>query len=134
MTPKSKKPSLLIVEDDYESQRFLQIFLSKTFDLDICDSSEPFYKLLENKNYAMILMDISLKGKKDGLMLTREIRDADKPYSDIPIACLTAHAFQRDKENAMNAGVDIFMTKPVENNHLLLTLKSLLSDKEGIEI
>ena len=116
-----KKPNLLVVEDDYENQRFLQLFLRKNFNVFACDSEQSFYNYLNSKQVDLILMDISLRGKKDGLQLTREIKNNEK-FKDIPVVCLTAHAFQQDKENALNAGVNIFLTKPVDNSYLMDTL------------
>ncbi len=112
---------LLIVEDDFENQKFLQIFLKRRFDLEICDSSDTFYQLIDNQDFDIILMDISLRGKKDGLQLTRELRNMPK-FKDIPVIALSAHAFQKDKENAYQAGVDMFLTKPIQNDVLLETL------------
>jgi CheY-like chemotaxis protein len=124
------KPRLLVVEDDYENQKFLQIFLKRKFDLEICDNSESFYEKIEKSNFSIILMDISLKGKKDGLQLTRELREKEK-YRNIPIVGLSAHAFQRDKDNAYNAGIDIFLTKPVQNDVLMDTLLKALSQSKS---
>jgi len=124
----SKKPHLLVVEDDYENQKFLEIFLKRKFELMICDSADSFYKLINEHDFQIILMDISLRGKKDGLQLTREIREMPK-YKDIPIVALSAHAFQKDKENAYQAGVDMFLTKPVQNEVLLETLVNLYQEK-----
>ncbi len=118
------KPRLLVVEDDYENQKFLEIFLKRKFDLDICDSADTFYALIEKSKFDIILMDISLRGKKDGLQLTKELRQNEK-YKNIPIVALSAHAFQKDKENAYQAGVDAFLTKPVQNEVLLETLVKL---------
>lgn len=129
----TKKPKLLLVEDDYENQKFLQIFLKKIFELEICDSSETFYAKLEQSKFDIILMDISLKGDKDGLQLTRELRGKEE-YKDLPIVGLSAHAFQRDKENAYNAGVDIFITKPVQNDVLMETLIKTYEKKSGNKI
>lgn len=133
MADEAKKPRLLIVEDDYENQKFLQIFLKRKFDLEICDSSETFYAKLNESKFDIILMDISLRGKKDGLQLTREIREMDE-YKDLPVVGLSAHAFQRDKDNAYNAGVDVFITKPVQNDVLMNTLVKTLEDKSGIKV
>jgi len=124
-----KKPRLLIVEDDYENQKFLQIFLKRKFDLEICDSADSFYERLEKDNFDIILMDISLKGDKDGLQLTQEIRKIKK-YKHLPVVGLSAHAFQKDKENAYKAGVDIFITKPVQNDILMDTLWEALGKKK----
>ncbi len=127
------KPKLLVVEDDYENQKFLQIFLKRKFELEICDSSETFYEKLDQKKFDIILMDISLRGKKDGLQLTRELREMEE-YKNLPIVGLSAHAFQRDKDNAYNAGVDVFLTKPVQNDVLMETLIKTLESKSGITL
>ncbi len=126
------KPKLLIVEDDYENQKFLQIFLKRKFDLEICDSAETFYEKLDQHKFDIILMDISLRGKKDGLQLTREIREMEE-YKNLPVVGLSAHAFQRDKDNAYKAGVDVFLTKPVQNDVLMDTLVRTLEEKSGIK-
>ena len=127
------KPRLLVVEDDYENQKFLQIFLKRKFELEICDSSDTFYEKLKQNEFNIILMDISLRGKKDGLQLTREIREMDE-YKHLPVVGLSAHAFQRDKDNAFNAGVDVFLTKPVQNDVLMDTLIKTLEQKSGIKV
>lgn len=131
MSEEVQKPRLLIVEDDYENQKFLQIFLKRKFDLALCDSSDTFYEKLNESKFDIILMDISLRGKKDGLQLTKEIR-AMEEYKNLPVVGLSAHAFQRDKDNAYNAGVDIFLTKPVQNDVLMDTLLRTLEKKSGI--
>ena len=133
MVDQGTKPKLLIVEDDYENQKFLQIFLKRKFEIEICDSSESFYKRLDESKFDIILMDISLRGKKDGLQLTRELREMDE-YHNLPIVGLSAHAFQRDKDNAYNAGVDVFLTKPVQNDVLMDTLTKTLEKKTGKSI
>jgi CheY-like chemotaxis protein len=125
-----EKPVLLIVEDDFENQKFLQFFLRKYFTIEVCDSAETFYLKMKLQLFDIILMDISLKGKKDGLQLTREIRNSeDNP--NIPIVGLSAHAFQKDKDNAYDAGVDLFITKPVQNDVLLDALFNTLYLKTG---
>lgn len=127
------KPKLLVVEDDFENQKFLQIFLKRRFDIQICDSEETFYEKLNNDRFDIILMDISLRGKKDGLQLTRELREMEL-YKNLPIVGLSAHAFQKDKDNAYNAGVDVFLTKPVQNDVLMDSLIRTLEEKTGTRI
>lgn len=125
-----EKPWLLIVEDDFENQKFLQFFLRRYFNTEVCDSAETFYQKMKEHKFDIILMDISLKGKKDGLKITKELRNSVE-YSNIPIVALSAHAFQKDKDNAYEAGVDLFITKPVPNEILLDSLFSTLSQKTG---
>jgi CheY-like chemotaxis protein len=121
MDSKIEKPKILITEDDVENQRFLAMFLQKNFIVDICDSETSFYECLKKNKYNVILMDISLKGKKNGLELTKELK-SNPEYKNIPVVCLTAHAFKKDSENAAEAGVDIFLTKPIDNHILMETL------------
>jgi CheY-like chemotaxis protein len=78
-------------------------------------------------------MDISLRGIKDGLELTQEIRNNTK-YKNIPIVGLSAHAFQKDKDNAYRAGVDIFITKPVQGDLLIKSLAIALEQKTNITL
>ncbi|MBS3944350.1 MAG: response regulator [Melioribacter sp.] len=125
-----EKPLLLIVEDDFENQKFLQFFLRKYFTIEVCDSADTFYQKMKEQKFDLILMDISLRGKKDGLQLTKEIRKSTE-HSDMPIVGLSAHAFQKDKDNAYDAGVDLFITKPVQNDVLLDALFNTLHQKTG---
>ncbi|HUX60505.1 MAG TPA: response regulator [Ignavibacteriaceae bacterium] len=120
-----KKPKILITEDDFENQRFLKLFLKKNFDVYMCDSDQTFYECIKDTKFDVILMDISLRGKKNGLQLTKELKETPG-YEDIPIVCLTAHAFKKDRDTAMEAGVNVFLTKPVENHILMETLLGVL--------
>lgn len=129
MIDEGKKPTLLVVEDDYDSQKFLQLFLRRKFNVEVCDSSETFYAILKDQKIDIILMDISLRGTKNGLELTSELKE-DENYKNIPVVVLTAHAFHKDKENAYKAGVDAFLTKPVQNDILLSTLIKTLKNNE----
>ncbi len=121
MDTETQKRKLLIVEDDEDSQKFLALFLKRSFELQMSNSADTFYEKLENYEFDLILMDVSLRGEKDGLQLTREIKKIDK-YKNIPIVALTAHAYQRDRAEAYKAGVNYFLTKPVKNDLLLETL------------
>ena len=121
-----KKPKILITEDDFENQRFFKMFLEKNFDVEMCDSDQTFYEHLKKTKFDVILMDISLRGKKNGLELTKELKQTPG-YENIPIVCLTAHAFKKDRDSALEAGVNVFLTKPVENHILMETLLGVLN-------
>lgn len=119
------KPKLLITEDDFENQKFLRLFLKRYFIVDVCDSSESFYNLMGREKYDIILMDISIRGDKNGLDLTREMK-SNPEYSEIPVVCYTAHAFNKDRINALDAGCDVYLSKPSDIHTLLNTLFDLL--------
>ncbi|MBS3946347.1 MAG: response regulator [Melioribacter sp.] len=115
------KKRLLFVEDDVNTQNIYKRMFSDHFRIEICDNDQTFYSLINKFKFDIILMDISLKGIKDGLQLTKEIKSNDE-FKHIPVICLTAHAFPQDRENAFNAGVDEFLTKPIEAARLLQVL------------
>lgn len=121
-------PVLLIVEDDIENLKFLKILLKNNFQIESCDNAEDFMSILDQRNIDVILMDITIRGSKDGLQLTKEVKNNSK-YSHIPVVGLTAHAFQKDKLNAMRAGVNYFFTKPVDG--IILRDKLLSFVKEN---
>jgi CheY-like chemotaxis protein len=128
----AEKPKILVVEDDLENQKFLRILLRKNFNVEISDNAEESHSLLTSKHFDIILMDISLRGKKDGLEFTRDLK-SDPLLKNIPIVGLSAHAFARDKDNAYKAGVDLFFTKPVDASYLLENLIKLYNtSKENI--
>ena len=122
------KPKLLITEDDFENRKFLEILLKRYFIIDMCDSSDTFYNLIGKKTYDIILMDISIKGRKNGLELTKEIK-SDPALRNIPIICYTAHAFNKDRLNALDAGCDLYLSKPSDIQTLLDSLADLLKGK-----
>ena len=124
-TPTQQKPKLLIAEDDFENQKFLSLVLKKYFALDICDSSDSFNELMSKNKYDIILMDISLKGNKDGLTLTREVK-SNPTTNGIPVICYTAHAANTDRLNALDAGCNAYISKPAEIYTLLNSLFSAL--------
>ncbi|PIS44623.1 MAG: DNA-binding response regulator, partial [Ignavibacteria bacterium CG08_land_8_20_14_0_20_37_9] len=49
-----------------------------------------------------------------------------------PIVCYSAHVFSQDKMNALNAGADIFLAKPVSKEILVETIEKALHDAENI--
>ena len=71
-------------------------------------------------------MDIAIKGSKDGLQITEELKNSEQ-YKNIPIICLSEHVLDRDKKRAYEAGADVFLEKPVKNDKLLNTIKKMVS-------
>ncbi len=119
---------MLIVEDDFLSQKVLIRLFQKEFEIDICESADEFYDKFSKTEYDIIIMDISLKGNKSGIELITEIK-ARSATSSTPILCLTPHAFARDREAAINNGADLFLTKPVANDVLKDAVKHLAIKK-----
>jgi CheY-like chemotaxis protein len=126
----AQKPNLLVVEDDPENQMLLEAYLGRKFCISICDSEDTFNEKLRTVKVDVFLVDISLRGPKNGLELVGELR-MSKEYSNAPIVCLTAHVFPKDKQNAMNAGVDEFLTRPIRNEDLMAAIIQVYTSKSG---
>lgn len=126
------KPKILVVEDEIESRKYLQLVLRKKFDLDYCDTKKSVFNYLKEKKYNAIIMDISLKNDFSGIDLIKELKR--KPsYKNIPIICLSAHAYGEDRRKAEELGADIYLTKPVANKVLLSTFDKLIFTINGEE-
>ncbi len=116
---------MLVVEDDILSQKVLRRIFKNDFEMDFCESVDEYYEKYSNTNYDIIIMDISLKGNKNGLELIKEIKAAPL-YTGTPILCLTAHAQTKMRQTAMESGTDLFITKPVSNRALKEAVDSLI--------
>lgn len=121
---------MLLVEDDDLSQGVMFRIFGNLFEIDVCESVEQYYEKFCNFYYDIIIMDISLKGKKDGFELTKEILSSPS-YKGTPIICLTAHAHERTRRTAMEIGINLFLTKPIGNKELLEAVESVMLAIEG---
>lgn len=116
--------NILVVEDDTLTQDFMKILLGKKFNKYFAASAHEANAVLSESNINIILMDLSIKGNEDGISLTKSIRQ-HKEWKTIPIIALTAHAFARDRENALAAGCNAFFSKPFNRSDLLKAIEEL---------
>jgi CheY-like chemotaxis protein len=118
---------VLLVEDDLINQITIKRFIDNKYTTVITDSSDEALEILKKKKIDLILMDISIRGKKNGLELTKELK-ASKEFSHIPVIAVTAHAFEKDKQNALEAGCDSYLAKPFTKESLL-NMMSIYANK-----
>ena len=130
---KNEKPRLLVVEDDLENQRLIEIYLKRNFRINVCDSEDTFYAQLQKSKFDIFLVDISLRGKKNGLELIKELRSSEE-YANSSIICVSAHVFPKDRRNAFNAGVDEFIARPVRNEDMLKCILDVYKKRTGKKI
>ena len=121
----ASRMSILVVEDDPNSQKLASFTLSKNYTLHFAESVADSKKMLKLHDIQMILLDLSLRGDEDGLDLARFLRAGDK-WNKVPIVALTAHAFTSDKDRCMEAGCNDFMTKPFRLADLKETIQRLI--------
>jgi DNA-binding response OmpR family regulator len=123
----NSKPKVLITEDDVENQKLLQLILKNNFEIDICDSEQSFFIQLNEKKYDAVLMDVTLKGGGNGVEIVKDLRKKSQ-YKNLPVVCLSANVFGQDRMKAREAGIDVYLTKPVDNSVLIKTLNNLIEN------
>jgi len=115
---RERNETVLIVEDDLINRNMITRFLKGYYHSLSVSSSDEALHTLKTNSVDIILMDISIRGSKNGLELTEELK-ALKEYQLIPVIAVTAHAFDQDRKNASEAGCDAFLPKPFTKESLL---------------
>jgi DNA-binding response OmpR family regulator len=124
----ASKPLVVVVEDDPDAQRYMQVLLSSRYTVLLAESGEEMYGHLDadDGRIRLILMDVSIKGHRDGLTLTRELRRSDR-WKSLPIIVVTAHVSSEDRRKALEAGGNEYLPKPFQRKQLLAMIDGLLS-------
>ncbi len=118
---KGKGKTILSVDDSMINQNVIE-FLAASMGyrlLSAYNASEAEKILKENK-VDLILMDIQLPDI-NGYRLTQKIRE-QKKYSKIPIIAMTAYAQQQDQKKCIDAGMQNYVTKPIDVDDLILKI------------
>lgn len=111
---------VLIVEDDETNLAMLSITLRKLgLTAHVARNGEEALQCLKKTHYDLVFMDIQLP-LLDGVSATKLFRNATDFASppDTPIIALTAYAMPGDKEKFLSAGMDDYLSKPVQQNAL----------------
>ena len=117
---------LLIVEDsEFNRDLLVQIF-EDDYDLDVAVDGETAVRLASALRPDLILMDIGLPGIS-GLDAVRAIR-ADPGFERRPIVAVSSGVMPGDRERALEAGCDEFVAKPIDDEALVVLVRSLLAE------
>lgn len=106
----------VLLADDSETNQLVAVSLLERTGLTVdCvgDGRAAVQAVQGHGNYDLVLMDIAMP-EMDGLTATRLIRALPPPLSDIPIIAMTAFAMTGDAEKCLEAGMNDFVTKPVD--------------------
>jgi CheY-like chemotaxis protein len=113
-----RRKELFLVVEDFEDSRFMMRRLLEMAGHTVIEASdgEQAVELAVKQRPAVILMDLSLP-KLDGLSATRRIRKR-KGFRHVPIVAVSAHDGPESRDEALAAGCDEYVTKPIDFERL----------------
>jgi len=117
---------ILIFEDEPKNRKLLRdLFERFGYETIVAADGEQGIELIMARKPDLILMDIMMP-KIDGLRAARLIK-TNSATKNIPVLALTAYAMSGDREHALEAGCNEYITKPFDINGLLKTVGQYLS-------
>ncbi len=129
-----KALKILLVEDKPMNQKLATILLEKKgWNVTTAINGREALDLLGTESFDLVLMDIQMP-EMDGLEATQHIRAREAEAGEhIPIIAMTAHAMEGDREKFMEAGMDGYVSKPINPEDLYGTVKETLAGAKGAE-
>lgn len=128
---KFKGRRLLLAEDnDLNAEISMELLAEFGFEVERAEDGRVCVDMLRRSGtgyYDLILMDIQMPNM-DGYEAARTIRGLDDEKKDIPIIALTANAFEEDRQNALAAGMNEHIAKPVDMVRLDEVLTGILTE------
>ena len=124
---------ILLAEDNPVNAKLATALLRRIgFTVVLAENGLEALSLWEREPVDLILMDVQMPGM-DGLAATRAIREREPTRGErVPIVALTAHAREEDRELCMRAGMDDYLTKPIDRAALKATLIRWLEDEPAL--
>ncbi len=120
----------ILVVDDCDTTRSLLSFMIREAGFDTVTAAnglDALEKLAKNK-VALVLTDMNMPNM-DGLGLLRSIR-SEALYDRIPVIVLSTGKGEKNKNRCVEAGADMYLTKPIKSKDLIDHIKKLLTQKE----
>ncbi len=113
---------VLLAEDNQVNQRIALRMLGKSgFRVDVVSDGRQAADAVKSGKYDVVLMDVHMPGM-DGFAATAEIRGRERDGARLPIIAMTARAMAGDREECLAAGMDDYLTKPIQMEELCRTI------------
>lgn len=114
---------ILIVDDDRNTRRLLKKVLeAEGYTVSLAENGECALELIENCCFDLAVVDVMMP-KVDGYEFTEMLREGN---NDLPILMISARQLPEDKKRGFLSGIDDYMTKPLDEEEMLLRIKALL--------
>ena len=115
---------ILIAEDNDSNFILMSYILKKYYQFERAKNGQEAVEMVDKNQYDIVLMDIKMP-VMDGLEATKAIKEK---HPDLPILALTANAFDSDRQLAVDAGCNDFLSKPVSSEECLETIKRYIGE------
>ncbi|MEO0627183.1 MAG: ATP-binding protein [Bacteroidota bacterium] len=127
----SDKPTILIIEDNYDVRTYISACLSDNFNLLTAENGQRGVEKAIEYTPDFIISDVMMP-LKDGYTLVRELK-SDKRTSHIPIILLTAKADANSKLIGLKQGADAYLAKPFNPEELIVRVNKLLELRQRLQ-
>jgi signal transduction histidine kinase/ActR/RegA family two-component response regulator len=125
----TKRLRVLLAEDNATNQMVATYWLEHMGHfVDVAFNGNEAIEAICHIPYDLVLMDVMMP-EKDGIAATRAIRAMPGDIGNIPIVALTANAFEHQREEYLEAGMDAFLAKPLQNRQLAAILQLAIDGK-----
>ena len=124
------KRNVLCIEDHPDNMMLIRrIFRSDSFNLIEARTGVHGLSIVESQDLDLILLDINLPDI-DGYEIARRVRSSTKSaLAKMPIVAVTANAMRDDAQKALDAGCDVYLSKPINIIELLETVEALIQNQ-----
>jgi two-component system, sensor histidine kinase and response regulator len=118
---------ILLAEDNPINQKVAATLLQRAgYSVDVVENGLQAVEAVRGKAYNLVLMDVQMP-ELDGLDATRKIRENEDKQTHLSIIAMTAHALKGDRERCLAAGMDDYLSKPLEPTEVLETIERWMS-------
>ncbi len=124
---------VLVVEDNRINQRVAKMILEKWgCKVDVASSGQEALTCRDRGHHQLVLMDVQMPGM-DGLETTERMRvgEAEGAWPRLPIVAMTANAMKGDRELCLGAGMDDYVSKPIDRAALLEVIRRNVAEPAG---
>jgi signal transduction histidine kinase/CheY-like chemotaxis protein/sensor domain CHASE-containing protein len=118
--------NVLVAEDDAVNRLVIRMLLqAQGHQVMLVENGQEAIEAVRGVTYDLVLMDVMMPGT-DGVTATRRIRELPAPSNGVPIIALTANAMKGDRDTYLEAGMNAYVSKPIDKKQLFSTVEQVL--------
>jgi len=121
---------ILVVDDDPVTSKVLALMLRRAdFEVDVAEDGIIGVEMWEKGDYDVVLMDVQMP-RMNGFEATYTIREKERARGGhTPIVAVTAYALHKDKEECLAAGMDAYMSKPIDFKKCIAMIHTMVGQQ-----